>query len=387
MSAKVEEIMRKKSLCPSNELEVIPLVRSSTSEDTYISRGNSIDVEEGSEPGPTAPVVPSKCLSPIALVAMAALAVQFGLQPILIQNFVGPDVLTAALVSCVEMSKLALALFMLRSSGPESVSKATKGWNLVTSFKVAGLPAILFAIQGFCNLIASKNLDPVTFNVINQSKTLSAALFCFLLMGRRQSFLQLVALVLLLAASLVIEGVIDVGAFFSSFAENSSEDGTEDTASESTRNYSLGITMIIIGSSLSGLSGALAQKSLQMSGGGRDSFLFTAELSFFSAAVLLLSLIATGDLLKVITHGFFQGWNIRTLIPIFSQAIGGVCIGIITKHAGAVVKGFVLVIGLVLTALFRSIAHGGGLAVNEMTGMALVAVATTVHMLYPYKSP
>jgi len=336
----------------------------------------------------TAPslAIPSKCLPRIAIVAMAGLAVQFGIQPILIQNFVGPGVLTAALVSCVEMSKLALALFMLHSSGPESVSKATKGWNLVTAFKVAGLPAILFAIQGFCNLIASKNLDAVTFNVINQTKTLSAALFCFLLMGRRQSLLQLIALVLLLTASLVIEGVIDVGAFFSSFAENPTGDGAEDTAPESHRNYSLGITMIIIGSSLSGLSGALAQKSLQMSGGGRDSFLFTAELSFFSAVVLLLSLVATGDILKVITHGFFQGWNIRTLVPILSQAIGGVCIGIITKHAGVVVKGFVLVIGLVLTALFRSIAHGSGLTINEITGMALVSVATTVHILYPYKS-
>jgi len=114
--------------------------------------------------------------------------------------------------------------------------------------------------------------------------------------------------------------------------------------------------------------------------------LFTAELSLFSAVVLLLSLIATGDIIKVITHGFFQGWTLNTLIPIFSQAVGGVCIGLITKHAGAVVKGFALVIGLVLTAIFRSVVHGGGLTMNEITGMIFVSIATTVHILYPYKS-
>merc|ERR1719246_265801 len=112
-------MMRKKSLCTSNELEVIPLVIPNASGDTYIgSSSSSSDVEEGSKPAPATPAIPSKCLSPIALVAMAGLAVQFGLQPILIQNFVGPDVLTATIVSCQEISKLALALFMLRRTGP-----------------------------------------------------------------------------------------------------------------------------------------------------------------------------------------------------------------------------------------------------------------------------
>merc|ERR1712151_839051 len=45
---------------------------------------------------------PRRTLSPIAIFSMASLAVQFGIQPILIQSFVGPGVLPATLVSCQE---------------------------------------------------------------------------------------------------------------------------------------------------------------------------------------------------------------------------------------------------------------------------------------------
>ena len=54
--------------------------------------------------------------------------------------------------------------------------------------------------------MAYQVLDPFTFNVLNQTKTLSARLSCYLVMGWKQSQVQILALFLLLVAALVIEG-------------------------------------------------------------------------------------------------------------------------------------------------------------------------------------
>uniref|UniRef100_A0A7S1BR76 EamA domain-containing protein n=1 Tax=Corethron hystrix TaxID=216773 RepID=A0A7S1BR76_9STRA len=371
-----------------------PAKRPSTGNDLFTSLSIEIDTNFDSPKKtpqitnpPLSAAVSDQRLSPIAICAMGGLAIQFGMQPILIQSYVNSGVSPATLISCQEAAKLGLALFMLRRSGPEEFESSTKGWNLATSFRVAGLPAIIYAVQGYCFLIAYKNLDPVSFNVINQTKTLAAALFCFLLMGKRQSNVQLLALVLLLLASLVIEGIIDLGAVVASqdFTNDSVDELEGNNIIDQDQNYSLGLTMILTGCLLSGLAGALAQKSLQIMGGGRNSFLFTAELSLFSAGCLILSLVFTGDIVGVLQHGFFHDWTLKTLLPIFSQAFGGVCIGLVTKHAGAVMKGFALVIGLVLTGLFQSIKKGEALTLNELFGVILVSIATTLHLRYPYK--
>ena len=49
-----------------------------------------------------------------------------------------------------------------------------------------------------------------------------------------------------------------------------------------------------------------------------------------------------------------EGWTWKTWIPIVSNACGGVVVGLVTKHAGAVRKGFALIFGLVLSGVLQS---------------------------------
>ncbi len=117
--------------------------------------------------------------------------------------------------------------------------------------------------------------------MLNQTKTLSAALCCFLLLGKRQSKLQIVALVILLVAALVMEGVLPLNLeYYVNYLSNAATSTTsEDTTkfSISSRHVSHGVLPIMLASFLSGLAGAITQKSLQ-SGGGRNALLFTTEL-------------------------------------------------------------------------------------------------------------
>ena len=82
-----------------------------------------------------------------------------------------------------------------------------QGWTIKGWLAVAGVPSLLYCIQNLLAPMAYQVLDPFTFNVLNQTKTLSAGLCCNSVIGWKQSQGQILALFLLLVA-LVIEGAV-----------------------------------------------------------------------------------------------------------------------------------------------------------------------------------
>ena len=247
------------------------------------------------------------------------------------------------------------------------------GWSVQSWWVVAGIPAALYVIQNYCALMAYQNLPPVTFNVLNQTKTLSAALCCYLVMSRPQSKLQIVSLMLLLLSALVIEKVVPLGKV--------AQDTT--TTQEDRRTHIVtGVVPILVASFLSGLAGALSQKSLQTM--GRNSYLFTMELSAASSLFLLSSLaLQSPDGVKIREQGFFHGWTIKTWIPVITNALGGIVVGLVTKHAGSVKKGFALIFGLLLSGIFQS-KQQEGITKEQVVGGILAAISLWMYSNFPY---
>lgn len=120
-----------------------------------------------------------------------------------------------------EASKILIAFIsILIFHSHEELIIILKGWNLSESLQVAALPAILYAIQNVLIQHGYNFLNSLTFNLLNQTKvtnlsfrdlivphiqqTLSAALWLYLLMGQRQSYMQLFALFLMSVAGTVI---------------------------------------------------------------------------------------------------------------------------------------------------------------------------------------
>jgi solute carrier family 35 (UDP-sugar transporter), member A1/2/3 len=115
--------------------------------------------------------------------------------------------------------------------------------------------------------------------------------------------------------------------------------------------YNLGLLSVAIASLLSGLSTALTQKALTTSK-PRSPIFMSAELAFFGIIILFLNLLFVhNDIPKSETGGYnlLINWNLSTLIPVISNALGGIVVGQVTKVAGGVVKGFALIAGLLIT--------------------------------------
>jgi UDP-sugar transporter A1/2/3 len=267
---------------------------------------------------------------------------------------------------------------------------------------VAGLPAMLYALQGVLQYVSYQNLDPVTFNGLTQTKTLSAAFCCWLIVHQPQSPIQIVALAILLGSALVFQGYIRLGMKTSIPKKAVS---TTTTIQQSTAKASIaredwiwrGVVPCLGAAFLSGLAGALSQKGLQLTGiRGRDPFLYTIEISFYSAVTLLFNIVrssnnndnnGTGNVLSNMMDWQKQKayWNWKTFIPIVVKATGGVITALVHKYAGSVSKGFALMFGLVLSNMIQLTMQQDSqqLQPYQVVGTIMIMLSTWMHFTNP----
>jgi UDP-sugar transporter A1/2/3 len=186
----------------------------------------------------------------LALFYCTLLAFQFGLQPILASKFTAKGVSKTSVVIATEIGKILISMVTIGGEGPKAVNALASEWNLMDSLKVALVPATLYAIQNLLVQYAYALLDSMTFNLLNQTKTLSAAFWLWAMMGKPQSGMQMVALMLLLGAAVIL----NMG--------GSSPATSAAGAAISQADYNFGLAAVIGASMLSGLSAALTQKAL-----------------------------------------------------------------------------------------------------------------------------
>lgn len=334
--------------------------------------------------------VASSSLSPTALFFMGLLALQFGIQPIVTKKFTSPEIIRSTVIFTQEIVKLVIAMVGITINSSTKWKDVTSGWSIASWLRLALLPATIYLVQNLCSLLAYQNLDAITYNVLNQTKTLSAALCCFLLLGKRQSKLQIVALIILLVAALVMEGILplDVEYYMNylSSATTSAAADSNDTSefSLSSRHVSHGVLPIMAASFLSGLAGAITQKSLQ-SGGGRNALMFTMELCVASILILLVSFATSEDGKQIQERGFFDQWSLLTLVPIVTNSAGGILVGLVIKHAGTIRKGFALIFGILISGIVQSlIDEDKSMSKEDVAGGALAALSLWMHATFPY---
>jgi UDP-sugar transporter A1/2/3 len=312
---------------------------------------------------------------------LGLLAFQFGCQPLLTKAFTPKTIVRSTVVLAQDATRFLLCLCMLLFTG--TFDAAVKQWTLRSALYGAGIPSALYLVQNYCSLVAYQNLPPVTYNILNQTKTLSAALCCYLVMGKRQSPLQVVSLLTLLLSAMVIEKIIPIG------KGNALRDPEESKAADesplhSTPDLASGVIPILVASFISGLAGALAQKNLQIL--KSNTYVFSMELSAFSIMIMLTSLIfGTPDGKRLGQGDGTVGWTWKTWIPVLTNAAGGVLVGLVTKYSGAVKKGFALIFGLVLTGVLQSYfsSDDDGVSLEQIAGGLLASISLWVHSAFP----
>mmetsp|Transcript_3458 Transcript_3458/g.6924 ORF Transcript_3458/g.6924 Transcript_3458/m.6924 type:complete len:216 (-) Transcript_3458:112-759(-) len=199
-------------------------------------------------------------------------------------------------------------------------------------------------------------------------------------MGRSQSMVQIGALFLLLVSALVMEGIVPLPGLTSTTTSSSSDEERH----WETRHLVNGVLPILVASFLSGLAGALSQQNLQKSGGGRNAYLFSMELCVASVVILTTSLAVSPDGRQLFEKGFWEGWTPLTFIPIFSNSVGGIIVGLVTKYAGSVRKGFALIFGILLSGVAQAVWQPETkIKPEQIAGGVLAAISLYLHATNP----
>ncbi|KAG6619398.1 Drug/Metabolite transporter (DMT) Superfamily [Phytophthora cinnamomi] len=327
-----------------------------------------------------AAAAPAKQAAPssawVGYVAMVLLAMQFGLQPILYKEFAGEVKNRSVLVIACEGCKLLLSLLTLLSSG--ALGRVVKTWNLHDSLMASGLPACTYAVQNVLIQVAYQHLPSIVFNLINQTKLLSAALFLYFLMGTRFSLQQCFAMMMLLGAAVLL---------------SLAKDGGADDSAAPAISVELGLVPVLLASLLSGLGSALTQRSMQQH--KRDAALVTMELSIYGSLFLMLPAIWSTIVKTPVSESpaanalanmdkVFEGCTYYTIIPVVSNALGGLLVGTVTKYVGGVLKSFALICGIAFTAFVESYVYGAVLPNEVFIAAGLVATSMAIYSSFPY---
>ena len=293
------------------------------------------------------------------------------------------------MVISTEVFKISIFLSTLMLGSADNRASCFKGWSLGDSLKKAAAPAVLYAIQNVLNQHAYANLDDMSFNLMNQTKTLSSALFCFLILGKPQSGMQIVALLMLLGAAIVLN--VDYCSLFNGvpgFSAVATAVGLPGCASGDTAvtkgadllsdlagdMYMQGLMCVLCASTISGLSSALTQKSAK----GRNSYLLSAELAVYGIAFLVARTVFMDGSFVGLGPAMFKNWSWGTTIPVVVNAFGGIWIGQVLKYADAVSKGFALIAGILVTGVAKFLFYGEPL--EEKTWVALMLVAASIYL-------
>jgi UDP-sugar transporter A1/2/3 len=359
----------------------------------------------------------SSTLTPLSLLYLFLLALNYSIMPRISKKCIHPQTNKRSLALIEEMVKLCMGIggFLFFTEHQQqkhmnqhittsrevtsiSILLQQQQWTLASSLLAAGLPSALYAIQGVLTYTSYQNLDSFTFNALTQMKTLSAALCCYWILGKPQSPLQILSLVMLSVTPFLLEQKGKL----CNVSNNKQE--TTSLEDEWKKRWIWGVIPCLGATLLSGLAGALSQRSLQVSTAtvSRNAYFYSAEISFFTAMCLVMSMgieevvaLTQGDKREKLKNGtmlrgkssgwtwFFEYWSWKTLLPIVVKAMGGILTALVHQHAGSVMKGFSLVLGLILSALLQCILDGRELTVDQVIGTGLVLVSSWLHFTSP----
>ena len=305
------------------------------------------------------------------LLPCACLIIQTGIQPFL-QKLCPPNGVVQRVVAC-EYIKVGIALLMLSRARAVGFSLRT----LVNTFKAAALPGCIYTVQNILIQQAYSDLDELTFNLLNQTKLATTALWLRVLdnedFGTQKIFslslLSMSAMFVVVSKTSKKIGPIgdDGGAAVRLRVATDSSEGhlVMKTLYETAR----GSLCAFSAAMCSGLANCLCQRAMKSK--KHNVNMFTLCLSTFSILALTTGAVLSGKPKTAIPVLA----DVGSAGAVISQAVGGVLVGRVTQHLGAIIKCTCSIASIIVTAVAQPMVHGGEITVAEKIGIAGISLS------------
>ncbi|CAJ0929724.1 unnamed protein product, partial [Mesorhabditis belari] len=238
--------------------------------------------------------------------------------------------------------------------------------NRIETLKVC-IPAVIYVLQNNLYYIAGTHLEATTIYICYQLKMFTTAFLMRLMLGKRFSGKQWIALCILVA------GVINVQLIYSPPSTN--EESVE-------QNPMIGFSAVFLMCFTSALAGVYLEKVLK--GSEESVWIQNVRLALVGLPISAISMFAY-DLEAIKTDGFFRGWDFWVLILTIFNSVGGLLIAVVMKYADNILKAFAQSMAIIGAALGSWMLFDFVPGFQFMFGAAMVMFSIVLYSLYPYR--
>jgi UDP-sugar transporter A1/2/3 len=238
------------------------------------------------------------------------------------------------------------------------------------------VPAGLFTLQNFLIFAALSHLDAMSFQVLSQSKLISAAVFSVWLLDRRLNQWQWCSLLLL-----------TLGVYFSQTdAQHESFAKGRRTEAEAQQNFFLGAAACVVSGLSSSFAGVYFEKVVKTTAPSlavRNIHLSLFGIPFAVLSMIVLDVVPRWRDPSLPPFIFWQGYGSPlTWSLVFIHALGGLLVAVVVKYADNILKGFATGIAVIVSGVFAAAFWGYQPSLLFGVGCVLVTGAS---VLYHYK--
>eukprot|EP01084_Bolivina_argentea_P108201 193357_1 len=307
--------------------------------------------------------------------ALLLVSLQFGIQPFLNERYLSPKSIKSSVVMVQET--LRFTFCMLSLSLTKELSTEISKWDFKDSLSIAFIPAAIYNVQNIFAFYSYQNLDPLVFNLMNQTKIIWSAIFLKLILNKTPSKKELSSLFMLFIVAIML--------CYETRKKEKKINTENENKTKYNKQHSKGLFAMLLATICSGFAGVLSQKALQNK--QRNTFIFSSELAIYGMLFGTFRLfmeaqldIFDGKQIKEYgaLYNLFNNGNINCLIPIASNVVGGIGVGMITKYTSVIHKSYALITGIFISLLIRQY----GYKRDKLSSTVYLAVPMTMISLY-----
>ena len=234
------------------------------------------------------------------------------------------------------------------------------------------LPSILYVLQNNLLFYGVRLLNPTVYIVCSQSKILTSALWSFLLLRKRITRKQCLALALLVCGMILVQKTKDTPGRLSSHVDVVRAGGTIQ-----------GMFAVFTGALISGFVGAYLEK-MYKEGLSQNKTIWSRNLQLACFSLPMAALVAfTQDREQFSNYGVFHGYNGIVICIIALQALGGLVVALVLRHAGNVLKCFAVSISICSCAVATIMFSDDGdqtISSHVLLGVGIVIGSTFLYI-------
>ncbi|VDK63210.1 unnamed protein product [Onchocerca ochengi] len=227
-------------------------------------------------------------------------------------------------------------------------------------------PSIAYTLQNNLDFVALSNLNAGIYHVTTQLKIVTTAIFMMIILGRRFSGTRWLAIFLLFGGVAAVE--------LSIYERRVPKKNDE--------NYTLGLGAVLLTCVTAGFAGVYFEQMLK---DGSETPFWIRNLQMYSCGVVSA---ASGCILsewnRILTKGFFYGYNINVIAIILFLSLGGIFISLVMKYLDNLYKSFASAVSIILVIIISYlIFHDMQLNLMFITGSITVCGAILLYSSVP----